>query len=126
MVHAKRLLETGRVSSVAQAAEQVGISRSSFYKYQEDIFPFTENNRGRIITLSIQIEDKTGLLSEVLRKVAEYQANILTIHQSVPVGGMASLSLSIQVLQGTGDILQMIDDMEKMDGVRFVKIMSRE
>ena len=33
VVEAKRLLESGRVTSVQEAAEQVDISRSSFYKY---------------------------------------------------------------------------------------------
>ena len=34
-----RLIETKGVS-VADATEQLGISRSSYYKYKDDIFPF--------------------------------------------------------------------------------------
>ena len=47
VVEAKRLLETGKVHTVNEAADQAGISRSSFYKYKDDIFPFHENSRGR-------------------------------------------------------------------------------
>ena len=36
-------------------------------------------------------------MSVVLRTVAEYHANILTIHQSIPVNGIASLTLSVDV-----------------------------
>ena len=57
VVKAKRLLESGKAETVAQATEQVGISRSSFYKYQDDIFPFRDNAKGRTITFSIQLED---------------------------------------------------------------------
>ena len=35
VVEAKRLLDSGKAESVLEAAEAVGISRSSFYKYKE-------------------------------------------------------------------------------------------
>ena len=41
VVEAKRLLETERAITVQEATDRVGISRSSFYKYRDDIFPFT-------------------------------------------------------------------------------------
>ena len=43
VVEAKRLLDSGKVESVQDATEAVGISRSSFYKYKDDIFPYHEN-----------------------------------------------------------------------------------
>ena len=38
VVEAKRMLDTKRAGTVQEAADQVGISRSSFYKYKDDIF----------------------------------------------------------------------------------------
>ena len=76
VVEAKRLLESEKVASVQEAAERVGISRSSFYKYKDDIFPFHENSKGKTITMVLQMDDEPGLLSVVLRTVAEYHANI--------------------------------------------------
>ena len=109
VVEAKRLLDSGKAVSVQEAAENVGISRSSFYKYKDDIFPFHDNAKGKTITMVIQLDDEPGLLSVVLRIVADYHANILTIHQSIPVNGIASLTLSVDVLNETGDISQMVD-----------------
>ena len=37
VVEAKKLLDSGRVQTVQDAAEQTGISRSSFYKYKDDM-----------------------------------------------------------------------------------------
>ena len=108
VVEAKRLLDSGKAVSVQEAAENVGISRSSFYKYKDDIFPFHDNAKGKTITMVIQLDDEPGLLSVVLRIVADYHANILTIHQSIPVNGIASLTLSVDVLNETGDISQMV------------------
>lgn len=126
VVEAKRLLGSGKVSSVQEATESVGISRSSFYKYKDDIFPFHDNSRGRTITMVIQLDDEPGLLSVVLRTVADFRANILTIHQSVPVNGIASLTLSVDVLKDTGDVSQMIQTIEQQQGVHDLKILARE
>ena len=126
VVEAKRLLESNRVATVQEAAERTGISRSSFYKYKDDIFPFHDNSQGTTITLTFQMDDEPGILSDVLKIIAEYRANILTIHQSIPINGIASLTLSIQVLQTTGDISRMIEQLEGQPSVHHVKILAKE
>ena len=126
VVEAKRLLESERVYTVQEATDMVGISRSSFYKYKDDIFPFHENTKGKTITFVIQMDDEPGLLSDLLHVVADYNANILTIHQSIPINGVASLTLSVDILPTTGDVSRMIDDIEAKNGVKYLKILARE
>lgn len=126
VVGAKRLLASGKAETVGQATQAMGISRSSFYKYQDDIFPFHDNSRGRTVTFSIQLDDEPGLLAEVLQTVAKFHANILTIHQSVPVGGIAALSLSIEVLPTTENISVMVETLETLSGIHHVKLLSME
>ena len=123
---AKRLLESEKVPTIQEAVDAVGISRSSFYKYKDDIFQFHDNAQGTTVTLTFQMDDEPGLLSDVLKIIAEYQANILTIHQSIPISGIASLSISVQVLKNTGDISHMIEKMENQKGVHHVKILAKE
>ena len=125
VVEAKRLLESGRVRTVNEAVERLGISRSSFYKYKEDIYEFHDSLQGTPLTLTFQMNDELGLLSDVLGIISKFGANILTIHQSIPLNGVASLSISIQVLSTTGNIMEMIAAMEKMDGVHKVQIAGR-
>lgn len=108
------------------ATDAVNISRSSFYKYKDDIFPFHENVKGKTITLIIQIEDEPGLLSNVLGLIAEYHANILTIHQTIPINGIASITMSVEILPVSGDSSEMIEKMEAQMGVHYVKILSGE
>lgn len=126
VVEAKKLLAAEKSMSVKEATDKVDISRSSFYKYKDDIFPLDENAKGRTITLAIEVLDRSGLLSDILHIVAEYHANILTIHQSIPVDGMASISLSVEILQDTGKISQMVDDIRVLKGIYEVKILARE
>ena len=126
VIEAKRLLESERVLTIQDAVDVVGISRSSFYKYKNDIFQFHDNSQGTTITITFQMDDEPGLLSDVLKTIADYHANILTIHQSIPINGIASLSLSIQILEKTGNISRMIEQMEDQKGVHHVKIVSKE
>ena len=126
VVEAKRLLESEQAATVQEAAERVGISRSSFYKYKDDIFQFHENSQGTTITLTFQMDDEPGLLSDVLKVIADHRANILTIHQSIPINGIASLSLSIQVLEATKDLSSLFEQLEEQKGVHHVKVLARE
>ena len=125
VAEANSLIENNGLS-VAVVTEKVGISRSSFYKYKDDIFPFRDNVKGKTITFVLSMDDEPGLLSRVLSKVAEFKANILTIHQTIPINGVASLTLSVDILPTTGDSSKMIEEIEQLFGVRYLKILSKE
>lgn len=126
VVEAKRLLDSERVVTVQEATDAVEISRSSFYKYRDDIFPFYEHSRGKTITFMIQMDDTPGLLSKVLSNVAKSQANILTIHQTIPVNKIAMLTLSIEILPQAESISAMLNAIESMEGIHYVKTLARE
>lgn len=126
VVEAKRLLDAEKVMTVQEATEQVGISRSSFYKYKDDIFPYHENAKGKTVIFVLQMDDVPGLLSDVLSIVAQYNANVLTIYQSIPVNGIAVLTLSIDILSSTGEMNDMIEMIENREGIHYLKILARE
>lgn len=126
VVEVKRLLDAGKVKNVQEACDRIEISRSSFYKYKDDIFPFHDNARGKTITFLLQVDDEPGLLSRVLNEVANHGANILTIHQTIPVNQIATLTLSVEIPPDVSDIGEMIEQMEKLKGVQYIKILARE
>ena len=126
VVEAKRLIDSEKAMTVQEATDATGISRSSFYKYKDDIFPFHDNSQGTTITLTFQMDDEPGILSDVLKIIAEYRANILTIHQRIPINGVASLTLSIDVLPTTGDFSALVERLNAMKGIHDIKILGRE
>lgn len=126
VVEAKRLLDSERVITIQEATDAVGISRSSFYKYKDDIFPFHENNRGKTINFMMQMDDIPGLLSTVLGQIAKSNANVLTIHQTIPIGGIASITFGIEILPQTLEVSELIDSIEALNGVHYLKILGRE
>lgn len=126
VVDAKRLLDTQKSITIQEVTDAVGISRSSFYKYKDDIFPFHDRAGGKTITFMMQIDDQPGLLSNILNLVAKNGANILTIHQSIPVNGIATLTLSVEILPEVVDVSKMIESIEVLEGMHFLKILARE
>ncbi len=126
VVSAKRMLETDEEMTIQEATEAVGISRSSFYKYKDDIFPFHENTKGKNITFMIQMQDQPGLLSMVLNKIAEFGANVLTINQAIPVGGIALISISVEILPSENDFSIFVDGIKNLPGVQSLKFLARE
>lgn len=125
VLEAKRLLESERGLTIQQATERVGLGRSSFYKYKDDIFPFHENAKGKTITFVLQMDDKPGILSDLLRVIAQYEANILTIHQTIPINGLASLTLSVEI-PAEGEISGLVEELEKQNGIHYVKVLAFE
>ena len=126
VVEAKRLLDSGKMTSVLDATESVGISRSSFYKYKDDSFPYHETEKGKTITMVIQLDDKPGLLSVVSRVLADFKVNVLTIHQSIPINGIASLTLSADLLPESGELEELVARIEAEEGIHYVRILGHE
>lgn len=122
VVEVNRLLATGKAKTIQDAVDRVGISRSSYYKFKDDITEFHNSMVGMPLTLSLEISDETGILSDILGVIAEFGANILTIHQSIPIGGLASVSISIQVLQSSEDVSNLLSRLEDLNGVHKLKI----
>ena len=126
VLEVQKLLDSKRAVSVLEATEKVGISRSSYYKYKDDIFPFYAGKKGRSITFVIEVDDQPGVMASILNIFALYKANILTIHQSIPINGVATLTLSVDILPGEGDAEAMVEDIEQKDGIHYLKILGRE
>ena len=94
VMEAKELLETGEVQTVGQAVARVDISRSAFYKYKDSVRAFHDMSRSALVTFSLELKDRQGVLSSVLAIFAGNGANILTINQSIPSSGVAPVAIT--------------------------------
>ena len=120
----KRLLSTGEVDKVSEAAQRVGISRSAFYKYKDSILPFQNMMAGRIITFQMNLQDTAGLLSKMRKIFAECGANILTINQTIPVGGMASVTISAETTELLCPVEALLKQLADETGVYRAEILA--
>ncbi|MFC4738248.1 ACT domain-containing protein [Bacillus daqingensis] len=121
-VEAKRLLEEESVRTINDAVNQVELSRSAFYKYKDGIFPFHTMVKEKIITLSIHLQDQSGSLSRLLAMVATTGANVLTINQTIPLQGKATITLTIETAAMTMDVTNLLEQMQGLDAVYKVEV----
>ena len=94
VIEARGMLESGMVRQVSEAVKRVGISRGTYYKYKDYVFPATQGREERKAVISLMLHHKKGILSETLNCLSEVNANILTINQNIPIHDWASVVIS--------------------------------
>ena len=124
-VKAKELLNAGAVATVKEAVEKVGISRSVFYKYKNGILPFYESLRECVVTITLELLHESGVLSEVLGTVAEFSGNVLTINQTLPLQGMAIVTLTVETNSMSVDMKEFMQKLEQIHGVKKAQIVGQ-
>ncbi len=126
VLEARRLLESGKIREVSEAVRRVGISRSTYYKYKDYVFEPAETTGGRKAVLELMLDHQPGVLSSVLSRLFGAGANILTITQSLPVLGKASVTLSIDMGGVSRGIDSLVSALEKVAGVDDVRLLAVE
>ena len=126
VIEARHLLESGACAQVIDAVHAVGISRSTYYKYKDRILEPSQLTVGRKASLMLTLNHQAGMHSKVLTAISACRANVLTITQSLPIHGKASLMLSIDLSQLTGPMDALVDALNAIDGVEHVRLLALE
>ncbi len=124
VMKAKMLIASEGIS-VSEAVLTAGISRSAFYKYRDNIFPLSDNTKGKTVIIAMNLSHVQGLLSTVLNTIAEFGANILTINQTIPINGLANITISLETSESC-DIDVLIKNLKSESGVLGAKVIARE
>lgn len=121
----KQLLTSGDVKTIHEAVEQVGLSRSAFYKYKDGVHLINHLERERIVTISIDLVHRAGMLSKVLSLVAGLGGNVLTMHQSIPLQGVANVVISVEISRISEELTEMLEDIKGVSGVKRVHMIGQ-
>lgn len=124
VAEAKRLLDTGEVATVNEATRRTGISRSAFYKYRDAILPFHNMMIGRIITFHLMLHDEPGVLSAILACFARWNANILTINQTIPTNSCALVTITAETAEMKVSLEEFLTDLGQTNGVLKADILA--
>ena len=120
----KRLLDTGEASTINEATQRTGISRSAFYKYRDTVHPLQNLLAGRILTFQMTLRDVSGLLSRVLTAFADAGANILTINQTIPTGGCAGVTVSADTAMLRCTVEGLLSSLRGIEGVLKAELLA--
>lgn len=126
VLEARRLLDSGKVKEVSQAAKLAGISRSTYYKYKDYIFEPSDMADGRKAVLSFMLEHEAGVLSALLARISAAGANVLTITQSLPIHNMASVTVSVDISSMPGPLSELLSNIESSTGVENARLLAVE
>lgn len=121
---ARQLIEDGKIKDVSQAVREVGISRSTYYKYKDYILQPTDVSAGRKAVLSMMLTHEQGVLSAVLKKISDARGSVLTITQSLPIRGKASVTISLDISEVKDNFSDMIAEMETTPGVEQLRLLA--
>ena len=125
VVEAKELLNHTD-SNITNICKKCGISRSTFYKYQDKVFSYKQENKERKLVLSLTLFHKPGALSKVCDFLFKENVSIITISQSVPLKGIASLTLSLDISNLNKSIDDFKNDLKKVNEIKDLRIVSYE
>lgn len=124
VLEAKRLLEEGKAKNVMQASKMAGISRSTYYKYKDFILEPVRISDGRKAVISTLLYHETGVLSHVLSKISDAGASILTITQSLPVRGKASVTITLDISNMPIQINALLNQLDSCQGAENTKLIA--
>ena len=79
-----------------------------------------------ILTVYFELMDIPGTLSEILGIVARAGCNILTINQTIPINGVASITMTLQTEAMQMEFEEMIDALSKPKGVRTMNVLGKQ
>ena len=94
-------------------------------KYKDYVFPFFEIAQGKIVSITVSMSNESGMLSSVLKAIADKNGSILTINQDIPLQGIANSSISFETKNLQGSLEELLHDIRNMKGIIKVEILGQ-
>lgn len=117
VLRVKTGLEAGHYSSINQACKAVGLSRSSYYKYRNQVHHSNVVAQRRLLELAVQCSSAHAQLIEILRRAERYGLPLRTL-QEVPLRDSAwRLELQFEVAIEGVRLINFIDEIKTLDDV---------
>ena len=106
-----------------EAIKKVGISRSTYYKYKDYIKPFFESGKDTVFNINMAIHDEPGMISKIFNIIAEFNVNVLTITQNIPIDGIARITLALRTnTDAMRNLENMLEKITEQPGVTEIRI----
>ena len=125
-IRVKEMLKRGEARTINEAVEKMSLSRSAYYKYKDYVFPFYEASQNKLITLTFFLENKKGVLSSILNMISDASGNVLTIHQGIPLQGVANTTISIETDKLSTNLEALLEKLRSLGGVKKLEILGQE
>ena len=124
-IKVKSILQLGEAKTINEAVEKMDLSRSAYDKYKDYVFPFYELSQGKIVSINALISNESGMLSNILRIIADYNGSVLTINQNLPLQGVAHVNISFETKELTLPVEDVLHEVRQLEGVIKVELIGQ-
>ena len=124
-IKVKSILQLGEAKTINEAVEKMDLSRSAYYKYKDYVFPFYELSQGKIVSINALISNESGMLSNILRIIADHNGSVLTINQNLPLQGVAHVNISFETKELTLPVEDVLHEVRQLEGVIKVELIGQ-
>lgn len=124
-IKVKEILKLGEAKTINEAVERMDLSRSAYYKYKDYVFPFYEIAQGKIVSITVSMSNNPGMLSSILRAIADSNGSILTINQDIPLQGIANVTIAFETKDLSTSLEECLDNIRSIRGILKVEILGQ-
>lgn len=124
-IKVKEILKLGEAKTINEAVERMDLSRSAYYKYKDYVFPFYEIAQGKIVSITVSMSNDPGMLSSILRAIADSNGSILTINQDIPLQGIANVTIAFETKDFSTSLEECLDNIRSIRGILKVEILGQ-
>ena len=124
-IKVKEILKLGEAKTINEAVERMDLSRSAYYKYKDYVFPFYEIAQGKIVSITVSMSNDPGMLSSILRAIADSNGSILTINQDIPLQGIANVTIAFDTKDLSTSLEECLDNIRSIRGILKVEILGQ-
>lgn len=124
-IKVKEILKLREAKTINEAVERMDLSRSAYYKYKDYVFPFYEIAQGKIVSITVSMSNDPGMLSSILRAIADSNGSILTINQDIPLQGIANVTIAFETKDLSTSLEECLDNIRSIRGILKVEILGQ-
>lgn len=124
-IKVKEILKLGEAKTINEAVERMDLSRSAYYKYKDYVFPFYEIAQGKIVSITVSMSNDPGMLSSILRAIADSNGSILTINQDISLQGIANVTIAFETKDLSTSLEECLDNIRSIRGILKVEILGQ-
>ena len=124
-INVKEMLKEGLTSTIHEAVNKVGISRSAYYKYKDHVAPASEVPNTRLCVLELMLSDEISVFNKIIKRIVKENA-IVSINRNIPVG---KYCVTVVVFRTEFDdtlLASFVNSLGHMKGVKSVEIINQE
>ena len=120
VVKATELVSSGEMT-ISQACDEMKISRSTFYKYRNKVFPSNREYMKKSI-LSFKMIDEKGVLNGVLKIIHDSNINIISINQAMPIRNYSYVIIMVDLSEALIDLSELTKILKQVNGIKSVSV----